>query len=102
MHLVQLLLPLFRESGVKVPDATFAGVRRELMERFGGVTAYSQAPATGLWQDGDGNAERDAVILVEVVVPAFDRCWWASYKDVLKRDFGQTDIHLRAMEIDLI
>ena len=55
-HLVQLLLPIHLPDGSAVPPEAFARVRVELTERFGGVTAYSRSPATGLWKpsrDGD-------------------------------------------------
>jgi hypothetical protein len=38
-HLVQILLPLYRQDGTMVAEADFATVRRELTDRFGGVAA---------------------------------------------------------------
>ena len=102
MHLVQLLLPLFTADGTRVVDAAFAGVRRELTERFGGVTAYMRAPAVGLWTDESGQVARDEVVMVEVVVDALDRDWWTSYRESLERRFGQQEIHLRAMRIEAL
>jgi hypothetical protein len=46
MHLVQLLLPLYYNSGNAFSEM---GIRGELTERFGGVTAFTSAPAQGLW-----------------------------------------------------
>jgi hypothetical protein len=100
MHLVQILLPLYDNAGARVPESAFAQVRRELTDRFGGVTAYSQAPATGVWQTPSGEAERDVVILVEVVVEAFERPWWSSYTRELERRFDQDEIHARAIQIE--
>src|SRR5690606_21453973 len=51
MHLVQLFLPLYDAGGRRFPRALFDAVRAELTEHFGGVTAFSRAPATGLWED---------------------------------------------------
>ena len=76
-HLVQVLLPTHRRNGAPVASEEFARVRVELTERFGGVTAYSRSPATGLWKRDDEEIERDQVIMVEVVVEVFDREWWA-------------------------
>ena len=49
-YLVQVLLPTHRRNGASVAAEEFARVRVELTERFGGVTAYSRSPATGLWK----------------------------------------------------
>src|SRR4051812_2192906 len=51
MHLVQILLPLFDNDGTPLPSGEYAKVRHELMERFGGLTAHTQAPAEGVWKD---------------------------------------------------
>ena len=49
-HLVQLLL-LQGSDGAKFAPALYRDVARELTERFGGVSAYSRAPAKGLCKD---------------------------------------------------
>ena len=99
-HLVQLLLPLRRRDGAEVPAERFADVRVELTERFGGVTAYTRSPATGLWKRTDADVERDQVIMIEVVVEVFDREWWSQYRTQLEQRFGQEEIHARAIAID--
>ena len=48
MHLVQLLLPLYDNSGNAFSETVFSGIRGELTEGFGGVTAFTSAPAKGL------------------------------------------------------
>jgi len=48
MHLVQILLPIDDRAGKALPSALFDEVRRELVDRFGGLTAYTRAPAKGL------------------------------------------------------
>jgi hypothetical protein len=101
-HLVQLLLPLRTRDGAEVPGEMFSAVRAELTQRFGGVTAYSRSPATGLWKRSDAEVERDQVIMVEVVVDAFDREWWTQYRDRLARRFDQEEIHARAIAIERI
>ena len=50
MYLIQILLPLYRNDGQALPRALFRQVRDELIERFGGLTAYTRAPASGYWQ----------------------------------------------------
>lgn len=102
VHLVQILLPLHLCDGSDVPAAFFAEVRDELTQRFGGVTAYTRSPATGLWKRPEAEVERDQVIMVEVVVETFDREWWITYRDRLARRFNQEEIHARAIAIERI
>jgi hypothetical protein len=101
-HLIQVLLPLRMRDGSDVPAEMFATVRMELTQRFGGVTAYSRSPATGLWKRTEADIERDQVIMIEVVVEAFDRDWWAQYREQLAQRFGQEEVHARALAIERI
>jgi hypothetical protein len=101
-HLVQILLPIRARDGSPLPNEMFTRVRAELTEKFGGVTAYSRSPATGLWKRDDAAIERDQVIMVEVVVDVFDREWWAAYREQLEQRFGQEEVHARALAMELI
>jgi len=49
MFLVQLLLPLYDNDQQALPRSLFRTVSEELIERFGGLTTYSRAPANGYW-----------------------------------------------------
>jgi hypothetical protein len=102
MHLIQILLPIQARDGSPLPAALFARVRTELTEQFGGVTAYSRSPATGLWKRDDEAIERDQVIMVEVVVDTFDREWWQRYRAQLEVRFGQEEVHVRALAMERI
>lgn len=100
MVLIQLLLPVpTRGAGA---DAAVGETRRELVEAFGGHTAYLRTPAEGVWTSPAGDRERDAVVMVEVVAPAFDRPWWRAYAGRLAARFGQQAIHVRALPIELL
>lgn len=101
-HLVQILLPIHLPGGGDVPAEMFARVRSELTERFGGVTAYTRSPATGLWKRAADEVERDQVIMIEVVVDVFDREWWAQYREQLEKRFGQEEVHARAIAIERV
>ena len=101
-HLIQILLPIHFCDGSNVPAEMFSQVRTELAERFGGVTAYSRSPATGLWKRTEAEVERDQVIMVEVVADALDRDWWAQYREQLEQRFGQEEVHARALAIERI
>ena len=102
-HLVQILLPTHARSGAPIAPEQFARVRVELTERFGGVTAYSRSPATGLWKrDDDESIERDQVFMVEVVVEVFDHEWWVRYREQLEARFGQEEVHARVLAMERI
>jgi hypothetical protein len=100
MHLVQLLLPLHDNAGVPFPRARFDEVRRELAERFGGVTAYVRSPASGTWQDDAGTMQRDDSLLFEAMCETLDRDWWRSYRRTLEARFAQDEIMLRALALE--
>jgi hypothetical protein len=100
--LVQLLLPLFDNAGKRLPESAFHRVRAELTERFGGLTAYTRAPASGLWQDDDtGETNLDDIVVYEVMVERLDRDWWRAYRAELERTFRQKELVVRGQEIEL-
>lgn len=100
MQLVQLLLPLYAPDGARQPRDLFDAVRAELVERFGGLTAYSRAPATGLWKEGDAAVARDDIVVYEVMVDGLDRAWWAGYRAELERRFRQDELVVRAQAVE--
>jgi hypothetical protein len=95
--LVQALIPLKDQKGLPFDHDRFNEVRRELTQRFGGVTAYSRAPAEGDWRSGKG-VERDDVIVIEVVVEELDAGWGKSYRQQLEQRFQQDEILVRAID----
>lgn len=100
MHLIQFLLPLKDNAGEAFPKSAFDAVRTELAERFGGVTAYMQSPASGVWADTDGGLVRDDMVLVELMAPTLDRPWWEAYRRKLERQFRQEAVLVRALPIE--
>jgi hypothetical protein len=99
MHLVQIILPLYANSGERLRRELFDDVKRELVQQFGGVTAYTRSPAEGIWDDGRG-AQRDDVLLYEVMAASLDRDWWARYRKELQSRFEQQDLVIRAMGVE--
>jgi hypothetical protein len=97
MFLVEFLLPVFDNDGAHFPKEEFERVRRELTERFGGVTAFMQSPAMGLWEDATGEVRRDELASFEVMTEALDRQWWRDYRDQLAQRFRQQEIVMRAI-----
>ena len=62
-HLIQILIPTFDKEGQRFDQHTFEGVRSHLIERFGGLTAFVQSLALGLWKDAEsGTTTRDNMI----------------------------------------
>jgi hypothetical protein len=100
MYLIQLLLPNQPPDGEPFPPSSFSQTRAELIEHFGGLTAYTRSPASGSWTAPDGNIERDDVIMVEVLAGIFDRAWWLKYTKTLEERFRQDKIHVRAILIE--
>ena len=101
MVLIQLLLPT---NGAATADgpAPLAETRRELADRFTGLTAYVRSPARGVWTAPDGHTEHDEVVMFEVVTDTFDRTWWRTYAATLARRFRQQSIHVRACPVELL
>ena len=100
MYLVQLLLPLYDNRGRPFPSAHYAATSTELMERFGGPTAYTRAPAQGLWSESDGSATHDDIVVYEVMTSELDRAWWNAFRTALEEKFAQQELVVRAMEIE--
>lgn len=96
MHVVEILLPLRDNEGTPFSRALLDGVRHELTERFGGVTAHLRAPAAGAWKDDEGDVARDDVVIVEVMADELDRGWWSAYRRALESRFRQDEVLIRA------
>lgn len=101
MHVVEILLPLWDNEGRRFPGPAFAEVRAELVETFGGLTAFTRSPAEGLWEDG-GEVTRDEIVVFEVMAEAIDRAWWGEYRRRLEQRFAQDSIVVRAREVTLL
>ena len=102
MHLVQLFLPLFDNDGRALPHALFSDVREDLVARFGGLTAFSQAPAEGLWKDNDDVPSRDRIVIFEVMCDVVEREWWTNYRKSLEERFKQEELVIRTWRLDLL
>jgi|ERR1700682_1278183 hypothetical protein len=101
MHLVQLLLPLHDNVGNPFPEGSYSSVRRELTERFGGLTAFTRAPAQGLWRN-EGETTHDEIVVFEVMTADIDREWWTQYRGALEALFRQEQIVIRAQPVVIL
>jgi hypothetical protein len=102
MHLVQILLPLWGNDGEKVPSGSFAEVRRELTSRFGGLTAFTRAPAEGFWKPEGEPVARDEIMVFEIMTEDLDGNWWRNYRQTLEARFRQESIVIRASAVRLL
>ncbi len=101
MQLIEIFLPLTDNSGRKLPKAAFAATREELIARFGGLTAYSRAPARGFWKD-KGETTRDEIVVFEVMAKRLERRWWRDYRRALQKRFRQDEIVIRVLDRDTV
>lgn len=99
MNLIQILLPLHDNSNQEFPNTYFSKVRRDLTERFGGVTAFVRSPAVGLWKEGNDKVNRDEVVMFEVMTDQLDKEWWAAYRTRLEIQFRQDEVLMWASTI---
>ncbi len=102
MYLIQLFLPMYSNTGEKFSASAYREVRDELVDRFGGMTAYMRSPAHGLWQPEEGKIVQDDLVILEVMAEELDRPWWAAYRAELEQRFRQEAIIFRAQTFDLL
>ena len=91
MHLIQILLPLYDNEGHEFPQVEFRRVSSELAHRFGGLTAFTRAPAEGVWRESmKPNPTHDDIVVFEVMVDDLDRAWWKTTASTSSDDLGRT------------
>ena len=101
MKLIEIFLPLTDNKGRKLRKETYAETRRELIERFGGLTAYSRSPARGFWKE-KGHTTRDEIVVFEVMTKRLERRWWRDYRRALEKRFEQEEIVVRVFDCGTI
>jgi hypothetical protein len=102
MHLVEIFLPKYDAAGSEFPHALYARTRDELLEQFGGLTAHSLMPLSGLWTTPEGEVVHDDVIVYEVIAERVERSWWSGYRKKLEQRFSQRALVVRSNEISLL
>lgn len=96
MFLIELLVPLNGSDGHALDRSAFERLKTELASRFGGVTAFLQAPAEGVWESPQSGTVEDRVVLFQVMVDDVDVQWWRSCRQELERELGQEEILVRS------
>ena len=97
MYLVQLLLPVYDNEGHAFEASEYVRLRSELADRFGGVTAYTRAPARGVWKQDSGETTRDDIVIFEVMTGDLDQEWWTTFRKQLEQRFRQDTLIVRAL-----
>ena len=98
MFVVEVFLPLCDDDGWGIGNAKVIEVRRQLFDKFGGLTVKPRSPSQGYIREGKSPAKDDLVVL-EVTVPELDRAWWDAFKADLEQQFRQREIQIRASEL---
>ncbi|MCE7063493.1 hypothetical protein [Dyadobacter sp. CY343] len=101
MQLIQVFIPIYDQAGSRFEQRFFDQLKEKLTGRFGGVTIYQRAPATGLWKEGN-EAVHDEMVIYEVMAQELDLDFWKSYKADLEMQFQQQQILIRSSEINVI
>jgi hypothetical protein len=100
MRLVQIFLPLYDNNKQPFSQSHYDGVRSELAQTFGGVTAFVRSPAEGLWKQDDDNIHRDDVVIFEVIVDSIKYEWWSQYRLTLEQRFSQEEVLIIVTKIE--
>jgi hypothetical protein len=98
MYLVQVLLPLADNDGNEFPEDALHGIQAELHKLFGGLTAYTRAPARGSWTHG-GAEHKDDIVVIEVMAETLDKGWWRNFRKRLEKFLHQKKVVIRAQKI---
>lgn len=103
MHLVNIYLPKLDDKGQPFPDDAYVWIRTELIEQFGGITQYDQAPATGYWkEDPEKPVSQDEVINYEIICERLSKSYWAKLRKKLEISFNQEKILIRAHPVKIL
>lgn len=101
MYLVQILLPLYDNRGLKLSPKLFRNVEKKLSVKFKGLTAYTRVPAKGFWKKG-GKIKQDQIVTYEVMVPRLQRSWWKQFGAQEEKAFRQNEIVVRAQKLEML
>ena len=99
MYLIEIFLPLNDNDGRPFPKTVFAALRQELTERFGGVTTFNRAPASGT-NKSDEDVQKDDLIIMEVMTETLDRPWWSDLRKWMETELRQDEVLIRASGIE--
>ena len=97
MYLIEIFLPLADNDGKKFAAQMYHDEQDILVKRFGGITAFTRAPAVGLWREGQS---QDDIVILETMTTLVDHAWWRDYRTALENRFRQTAVLIRATQTE--
>ena len=74
----------------------------ELVQRFGGLTAFIQSPPEGLWKESGDRTDRDDIVMLELMADTIERTWWTSYRERLQALLRQESIVIRVLPMEML
>jgi hypothetical protein len=101
MFLVEIFLPVTDNDKNPFPGSLFGAVRKQLTDRFDGVTSFSRAPAHGVTRE-DGKPVHDDIVVMEVMADTLDLAWWKAFRGTLEQRFAQERILIRSTNVEVI
>ena len=102
MFLIELFVPLAKPQGGSIDQAVFDRIKQQLAERFGGVTAFVQAPAEGVWKSPSEETIEDRVAILQVMMKEIDVNWWREFRTTLEQELDQDEILVRSIYVNKI
>lgn len=100
MHVVEIFLPLRRSDGSRIEESRFVDLQHALTRQFGGVTAFTRAPAEGLWKDDNAEVVADEIVVFEVMADVIDAPFWRALRQELEAAFDQKEVIIRTHSIE--
>jgi hypothetical protein len=102
MQLIELFLPVYNNENQKFPKELFKQTYDELINEFGGLTAYTRASVQGFWQNEDDKVIVDELIIYEIIDDHFSSNYWYNYRVRLEKRFQQERLIVRTYPIKLL
>ncbi len=99
---IELFLPLYDASGTPFSAQLFQDIGKQLIKDFGGITAYTRAPAIGIWIDPKKQPIKDENVVYEIMVAEIDHAYWKQFKKKLEIQFAQKELVIRQSEVGLL
>lgn len=98
----EILLPLAHNDGRPVDENVLEQTREELVQRFGGLSAFPQS-VLGIWVYDDQRYEDASMMLtIDVEDSAENRQWLSGFKQVLLERFEQLEIYIVSYPVDIL
>ena len=96
-------MPVSYNDGTPVEQEKFISTRKELLDRFSGVT-FDFLPMTGYGPSPRGGVYEDEVarLVVDVEDSLENQQFFVQWKDALKERFRQTEIWMVAILLEVI